>query len=138
MSRRTEINLKETVDKYGALKDEENALSKQTKALSSQIKEAILKSDSLDFTAGVYTATVSVINNDTFDGDKAVKKATELLESGKITKEILDKLVTVQPVFNKEMLESLIYTGEIADASLFANCIVTKEPTYRLNIKKNK
>lgn len=140
MSRRdlTKSQLSELVDDYARLKEEENAISKQTKSMGTKIKDTLIKSDTFEFSASDYTASISTIENDSFDDDKAIEKAKELCLSGSLSKGTYAKLVETKQVFNEDMLKNLIYTGEIADASMFADCVIHKEPTYRLNIKKNK
>lgn len=126
--------LKILVERYGNLKSEMDSYKKQVDEDNKAIKQIMSETGVTEFSAGGFTAKYSVSKSESFDEDKLISKIRELnpVKDGKYADEM--GLIEYVPRVNMEVLENLIYNGNINAAEL-ANCKVTKE-TPKLTIKK--
>lgn len=136
MSRRDAVkpslNLSEKIDEYKSLKDEESAVKKALKPLGDEIKEALINTDSKEFSSEQWTAKISVKENVDFNELKAI----EILKE-KLSRKDLATVVKTKEYIDDDALESLVYLGKF-DITELSVCNTIKEPTVTLRISKKK
>ena len=132
MSRRDGIDIKSIIDEYKAFKDIENKAKKDSKPLGEQIKEYATKNGLDKIKSDNWQANVTVTPKQDFNELQAI----EIIKKH-IGKPLLDTVIKTREYIDEDVLEKLIYNGDI-DAKVLAPCTIEKEPTVKLTIGKIK
>lgn len=120
-------SLTELIPRYYEMKSEMDSYKKQCDTDNAEIKRIMLESNSLEESAGGYTAKLTIVEKEDFNELRLLQKLKAMGKTECIkTKEYVDM----------DVLENIIYNHEL-DPKDLADCKTTKTE-YRLKVKKEK
>lgn len=114
------------------------SIKKVCDAEKETIKNYFLDADIDTLEVNNIKCSVSTSYRQTINTDNCIQILNSMVDNGKISTELWDSIVKMQPYIDEDALEKAIYNNQI-DAAELANCIDSKPVhTVRIGLKRAK
>ncbi len=139
MSFNTETEFIQAIEEAGQINAEKGQLEKSVKTLKDALKSYMKENDIEAAQGKNFSATFYTTEKSTMNEEKLQEIIKDLIENAETEDECerLSQLIEYKPTINTNLLEDMIYHGEIDQESILPAVVVTTTEGIRFGKAKN-